>query len=82
MTRPSQQRPQGTQVVVSPVNRRVVRYRGVDQVGNDLTAILRWCEVHQEPVWEFSDGSSECPHVRIVRWDQGDCRLISAPWEE
>lgn len=79
-SRPSQQRPEGTEVVVSPVNRRVIRHR-VDQVGNDLTAVLRWCSTHHEPVWQYGDGSSECPHVRIVGWDQGACELTDAPWE-
>jgi hypothetical protein len=40
----------------------------VDQVGNNLTATLRWCSTHVEPVWVFGDGSYECPHERSVGW--------------
>ena len=66
-------------VVVPPLN-RVVRYKR-DQVGNDLTAVLRWCSTHQEPVWEYGDGSWECPQTAAVGWDTGDHRIFSGPWE-
>lgn len=69
-----------TQIVVTPDRNRVVRYK-VDAVGNDLTAVLRWCDTHSEPVWVYDDGSAECPHTRIVGHDTGDHDLIDGPWE-
>lgn len=59
---------------------RVVRYK-VDQVGNDLTATLRWCETHSEPVWVYSDGSFTCPHDLIVEVHNDNHTLTDAPWE-
>lgn len=68
------------QVVVVPPLGRVVRYKR-DQVGNDLTAVLMWCETHEEPVWVYDDESSECPHTRIVGGDTYDHVIVSPPWE-
>lgn len=59
---------------------RVVRYK-VDQVGNDLTAVLRWCETHIDPVWVYSDGSFECPHDQITEVHSDDHAIVDAPWE-
>lgn len=73
-------RAKGTQVVVEPTRRRVVRYR-TDAVGNDLTAVLRWCATHYEPVWVYGDGSSECPHELIVGWNPDSHELVDGPWE-
>lgn len=70
----------GTQVVVSPANGRVIRYR-VDSVGNDLTAWLAWCETHAEPVWVYGDDSWTCPHTVTVQWDTEDHVLVPGPWE-
>ena len=60
-------------------DRRVIRYSR-DAVGNDLTAVLRWCVTHNDPVWVFGDGSYECPHDTTTRV-QSDHELIDAPWE-
>lgn len=68
------------QVVVVPASRRVLRYKG-DAVGNDLTAVLRWCETHNEPVWEYDDGSFSCTHDLITEVHSDDHRLVDAPWE-
>lgn len=68
------------EVVVEPNTRRVVRYH-VSLVGSDLTASLRWCETHYEPVWVHTDGSFECPHTRIVEHDTHDHVIVSGPWE-
>ncbi len=61
------------------VNGRVVRYR-VDAVGNHLNAVLWWCETHAEPVWVYSDGSYECPEVKVTGWDQGNHVIVDPPW--
>lgn len=68
------------QVVVVPPLRRVVRYK-VDQVGNDLTCTLMWCEVHHEPVWLYSDGSHQCVYDLIVGWSPNEHSIVSPPWE-
>ena len=70
-----------TDVVVAPGLQRVIRYR-VDGVGNDLTATLRWCDTHHEPVWVYGDDSYECPHDRVVEVYSDDHALIDAPWEQ
>lgn len=74
-----------TQVIVtgghSLCRGRVIRYRK-DQVGNDLTAVLRWCFTHNEPVWVYDDESYECPHTRIVEVDTRDHVIGPAPWED
>ena len=69
-----------TQVVVAPPLRRVVRYHR-DMVGNDLTATLRWCETHAEPVWQYADGSFVCPQERVIGFDDETHVLVAAPWE-
>lgn len=68
------------QVVVVPDSRRVVRYKR-DQVGNDLTAVLRWCSTHNEALWVYDDGSFECPHDRITEVRSDDHAVIDGPWE-
>ena len=68
------------QIVVTPDKNRVVRYK-TDLVGNDLTAVLRWCSTHNEPTWVFDDGSYTCPHTLVVKHDTGDHELVDAPWE-
>lgn len=73
-------RQRSTQVVVVPPFGRVVRYR-TDAVGNDLTAVLHWCETHHEPVWLYGDGSFECPHTRLVGYDTEDHVVVTGPWE-
>lgn len=67
-------------VLVEPTTRRVVRYR-TDEVGNDLSARLRWCETHNEPVWVYGDESFTCPHEAAVGWAPDGHALIDAPWE-
>lgn len=69
-----------TEIVVMPTNNRVVRYKK-DIVGNDLTASLLWCVTHSEPVWQYGDGSYECPHTRIVLVNTDDHVITAAPWE-
>jgi hypothetical protein len=32
----------------------------IDQVGNELTHTLMWCEEHHQPVWLYGDGSFVC----------------------
>lgn len=64
---------------VAFVNHRVVRYR-VDQVGNHLDAVLRWCGTHAEPVWVYDDGSFKCPHDLITRVPTDDHSIVVAPW--
>jgi hypothetical protein len=68
------------QIVVVPDSRRVVRYKR-DAVGNDLTAVLRWCSTHDEPLWVYDDGSHTCPHEMIVGWSPDEHDLTDAPWE-
>lgn len=78
---PDSARPRGTvQVLVVPPLGRVIRYK-VDQVGNDLTATLMWCDLHHEPVWVYGDGSFECPHERIVGWSPHEHPIVTPPWE-
>lgn len=69
-----------TQVVVVPPRNRVVRYK-TDVVGNDLSAVLRWCSTHSEPVWVYDDGSGECPHARIIGWSPDEHIIVDGPWE-
>lgn len=67
--------------VIVDRRRRVVRDR-IDLVGNDLTATLRWCSTHNEPVWEFNDGSSECPVDARVGGPIAEGHVIvDGPWE-
>jgi len=47
----------------------VVVRRAIDQVYNNLTATLAWCETHVEPVWVYGDGSYTCPHESTVGWN-------------
>jgi hypothetical protein len=67
-------------MVIVNSRRRVVRDR-VDLVGNDLTATLRWCSEHNEPVWEFGDGSYECPHDVATGVPTDGHELVDGPWE-
>ena len=60
---------------------RVVRYKK-DAVGNDLSAVLRWCQTHNEPLWVYGDGSFTCPHERIVGWSPDEHVIVDAPWED
>lgn len=73
-------RPLGTTNLAVMPTGRVVRY-SVDQVGNDLTCVLRWCETHVQPVWVYGDGSYECPHTLVVQHDTKDHVIVEAPWE-
>jgi hypothetical protein len=57
----------------------VVRH-AVDQVNNDLTAALRWCATHVEPVWVYGDGSYMCPHERDVGWAPDGHDVVAFPW--
>jgi hypothetical protein len=68
------------QVVVVPDGRRVICYKR-DQVGNDLTCVLRWCSTHDEPTWVYDDGSFSCPHELSVGWSPDPHELTDAPWE-
>jgi hypothetical protein len=68
------------EVVVVPDTRRVIRYKK-DQVGNDLTAVLSWCETHREPVWVYDDGSYECPWTRITLNRTAEHMIVAGPWE-
>lgn len=52
---------------VNVENGVIVRH-AVDQVGNNLTAVLCWCSTHVEPVWVYGDGSFTCPHQLVVGW--------------
>lgn len=58
----------------------VVRH-AVDQVGNDLTAVLQWCTTHVEPVWVHGDGSFTCPHEMVVGWNPDGHEIVEFPWE-
>lgn len=69
-----------TQTIVTPAG-RVVRYKR-DEVGNDLTAHLAWCETHSEPVWVYGDLSWECPHDVIVQCPSYNHRIAAPPWEK
>ena len=51
----------------------------VDQVNNNLTATLRWCRTHVEPVWVFNDGSYECPHTTVVGWSPDEHDITEFP---
>lgn len=68
-----------TQVVVTPEG-RVVRYKR-DEVGNDLTAALMWCETHQEALWVYSDQSYHCPYDRVVGFMTDEHVVVDPPWE-
>lgn len=68
-----------TQVIVT-IDRRIIRYKK-DAVGNDLTARLRWCEMHNEPVWFYDDGSYECPWTRVTRDTTANHEVVDGPWE-
>ena len=68
------------QVVVAPPLGRVIRYKR-DQVGNDLTAVLMWCDMHHEPVWVYGDGSFECPHAVTIGWSPDEHPIVAGPWE-
>lgn len=61
-------------------DRRVTRHK-LDAVGNNVTAVLRWCVTHSEPVWVYGDDSYTCPHTRVVEYDTEDHRLVVPPWE-
>lgn len=65
--------------VIVDGRRRVVRDR-IDLVGNDLTATLRWCATHNEPVWEFNDGSSGCPYDSVTE-TSSEHDIVDGPWE-
>ena len=65
--------------VIVDGRRRVVRDR-IDLVGNDLTATLRWCSTHNEPVWEFHDGSHACPYDSSTSAPH-EHELVDGPWE-
>ena len=56
----------------------LIRHK-VDQVNNNLTATLRWCETHLEPVWQYGDGSYECPHTRAVGWNPDGHAIADFP---
>lgn len=66
---------------------RLVRYDR-DQVGNDVTAALRWCDDHAEPVWVYGDGSFQCPQEAVVRGhfgfssDDREHHIVNGPWED
>ncbi len=65
---------------IRPLN-RVIRWRR-DHVGNDLTCVLRWCATHDEPVWQYGDGSFGCPHEAVVGWSPEPHEITDGPWEE
>lgn len=69
----------GIRFVEVTADGRIVRH-AVDQVNNDLTAELRWCATHLEPVWVFGDGSYECPHETSVGWNPDGHELTAGPW--
>lgn len=58
----------------------VIRH-AVDQVGNNLTATLRWCATHVEPVWQHRDGSFTCPHETAVGWAPDGHDIVDFPWQ-
>lgn len=61
-------------------NGRVTRTK-TDQVGNNLTAHLAWCETHLEPVWVFDDGSFGCPYDCVTEMHSDDHAIGLPPWE-
>jgi hypothetical protein len=65
--------------VIVDRRRRVARDR-IDLVGNDLTATLRWCATHNEPVWEFNDGSYQCPYDCVTQ-ASSEHEIVDGPWE-
>jgi hypothetical protein len=72
-----------TEVVVYPGG-RVVKYKR-DRVGNDLTAVLRWCWTHEQPLWVHDDGSFTCPWTwKVTRSTKpyGQHVIGPAPWED
>jgi hypothetical protein len=68
------------QVAIVPPHNRVIRWHE-SLVGSDLSAVLRWCETHVEPVWVHNDGSYECPQTLVVEWDTKDHVIVDPPWE-
>lgn len=74
-------------IEVDRSTRRVVHHK-IDQVGNNLTRTLMWCDRHQEPVWVFGDGSFRCWWDNITRHKQHlpecgpeDHEIVAGPWE-
>ena len=74
-------------IEVDPVGRRVVHHK-IDQVGNNLTRALAWCDRHQEPVWIYGDGSFRCWWEDITGHKQhlpefgpDDHEIVAGPWE-
>jgi hypothetical protein len=65
--------------VIVDERRRVIRDR-IDLVGNDLTATLRWCATHNEPVWEFRHGSPTCRYDEVTQVTH-DHEIVDGPWE-
>lgn len=64
------------QFVEFDVHGDLIRH-AIDSVGNNLTATLRWCETHVEPVWQFGDGSFQCPHELVVGWASDGGHVIT-----
>lgn len=52
---------------------------GVDQVNNNLTATLCWCQTHVEPVWVYGDRSFSCPNDAVVGWSPGEHVIVRFP---
>jgi hypothetical protein len=71
---------QSVEIVVNPAQNRVIRYK-MDMVGNDLTATLRWCATHNEPLWVYKDKSYQCPYDRVVEVTNDNHVVVDPPWE-
>lgn len=53
-------------VVFVTIEQGVLVRNKIDDVGNNLTCRLHWCDTHHEPVWIYGDGSYCCPHDQIT----------------
>lgn len=65
-----------------------VTHHQIDQVGNNLTKVLAWCEIHYQPAWVYGDGSFVCwwEHItgnkqHIKGCGPEDHEIGPGPWE-
>ena len=59
---------------------------GIDQVGNNLTHTIVWCNVHVCPARLYEDGSFDCWHDCTVGWSPHQhvlgVDIVEGPWEQ
>ncbi len=72
---------------VDPTSRHLVHHQ-IDQVGNNITRTLAWCDRHLTPVWVYGDGSFCCWWEDVTGHKQHlamngpeDHDVVPGPWE-